>query len=169
MSAPRLLVTGSRHHDWSATDTIALLMAAQDINRMRSRRNTLMPWEPPVLVHGGANGADTGAALAAQRLGWTKEVHHAEWNRLGRTAGPIRNREMIDLGADLCLAFPNHLRGKGSRGTWGCVDLAYKAGIPVLVVWDNRVWTYDVPLDGESTFRSAIALDLPFGSSRELA
>lgn len=169
-TAPRLLVTGSRHHKWSAVDTIALLTAAQDINRMRSQRTPLMPWELPLLVHGGAKGADTGASVVACRMGWLEEVHYAEWNRLGRAAGPIRNRTMVNRGADLCLAFPDHIRGKGSYGTWGCVDLAYEAGIPVLVVWKNRLWTYDIPLHDidKMTFQSAIALDLPFGSSRTL-
>jgi hypothetical protein len=45
-------------------------------------------------------------------------------------AGPRRNREMAQAGADLCLAFP---LGK-SYGTWNCVNECKKAGIPVKVI-----------------------------------
>lgn len=54
----------------------------------------------------------------------------ADWDAHGKAAGPIRNREMAQAGADLCLAFP---LGE-SRGTWNCVNECKKAGIPVKVV-----------------------------------
>src|SRR5688572_13208175 len=43
--------------------------------------------------------------------------------------GPRRNQHMVNLGADLCLAYPYGV----SRGTRGCVRMAVKAGIPTLV------------------------------------
>lgn len=54
----------------------------------------------------------------------------ADWDKHGKAAGPIRNREMAQPGADLCLAFP---LGE-SRGTWNCVNECKKAGIPVKVI-----------------------------------
>lgn len=54
----------------------------------------------------------------------------ANWDLHGKAAGPIRNREMAQAGADLCLAFP---LGQ-SRGTWNCVNECKKAGIPVKVI-----------------------------------
>lgn len=56
--------------------------------------------------------------------------HPANWDLHGKAAGPIRNREMAQAGADLCLAFP---LGE-SRGTWNCVNECKKAGIPVKVI-----------------------------------
>jgi hypothetical protein len=56
--------------------------------------------------------------------------HPADWDQHGKAAGPIRNREMAQAGADLCLAFP---LGE-SRGTWNCVNECKKAGIPVKVI-----------------------------------
>ena len=57
-----------------------------------------------------------------------EEPHPADW-KLGRRAGPIRNQHMVDLGADLCLAFMM----PGSRGTADCVARARAAGIETRV------------------------------------
>lgn len=59
-----------------------------------------------------------------------EEAHPADW-KLGRGAGPIRNQHMVNLGADLCLAFMM----PGSRGTADCVARAREAGI------ETRVFT----------------------------
>jgi hypothetical protein len=58
------------------------------------------------------------------------EPHPADWRRHGAAAGPIRNTEMVELGADLCLAFP----GPGSTGTWDCVRKAVAAGIRTIII-----------------------------------
>lgn len=133
---PRLLITGSRAHRWTPYDSHALFLAVQEIVE---KTHAI-----PIVVHGDASGADTHAAHAAiHLLGLQTEAHPADWNTHGRAAGPIRNQEMILMGADLCLAFPDHKKGQGSRGTWGCIDLAYQADIPVLIVWERRLWVYD--------------------------
>ena len=82
---------------------------------------------PPatVIVHGGAQGADTLAGEVAKALGLTVEAHPADWQRWGRGAGPRRNAEMLALGADLVLAFP------GGRGTADMVRKARAAGVRV--------------------------------------
>lgn len=46
---------------------------------------------------------------------------------MDRGAGPRRNAAMVELGADLALAF---LRQR-SRGASGCAGLAARAGFPV--------------------------------------
>jgi len=55
------------------------------------------------------------------------EPHPADWERHGRAAGPIRNQEMADAGADLCIAFPYGI----GKGTYDMIERARKAGIPV--------------------------------------
>lgn len=55
---------------------------------------------------------------------------HADWRNRGKAAGPIRNQEMADAGADLCLAFWN---GE-SRGTLDMITRATKTGIPTRIV-----------------------------------
>lgn len=57
-------------------------------------------------------------------------VCSADWDQHGRSAGPIRNQQMVDHGADLCLAFP----GPNSKGTRDCMARARVALIPVLVM-----------------------------------
>lgn len=58
----------------------------------------------------------------------TEEPHPADWEKHGKAAGPLRNQEMVDLGADVCLAFPM----PDSRGTRDCIRRARAAGIPVI-------------------------------------
>jgi SLOG family YspA-like protein len=63
----------------------------------------------------------------------TVERYSARWD-LGKQAGPIRNRVMVNDGADMCLAF---LRN-GSRGAALTAALAREANIPTFVVpWEE--------------------------------
>lgn len=55
-------------------------------------------------------------------------------------AGHRRNAAMIALAPKLLLAMPTASKAQAkelgrSRGTWGCVDAAQRAGIPTLIVW----------------------------------
>ncbi|MHB1732993.1 MAG: DUF2493 domain-containing protein [Ferrimicrobium acidiphilum] len=77
------------------------------------------------IIHGAAPGADAWAGYIAGTLGFHVEVHPADWARHGRVAGPIRNQEMLDSGADLVIAFP------GGRGTQDMINKAESAGVPV--------------------------------------
>jgi predicted Rossmann-fold nucleotide-binding protein len=49
-----------------------------------------------LLLHGGARGADAAIGRAAHQLGWSSLVIPAQWQRHGRAAGPIRNRELLE-------------------------------------------------------------------------
>ncbi len=49
-----------------------------------------------LLLHGGARGADHAIGRAAYQLGWRVQTHAADWRRHGRTAGPIRNRLLLE-------------------------------------------------------------------------
>jgi len=80
------------------------------------------------IVHGNAAGADRLAAVAASDFGFHVEAWLADWARHGKGAGPIRNQQMLDAGADLVIAFP------GGKGTAHMVRIAREAGVPVLEV-----------------------------------
>jgi hypothetical protein len=49
-----------------------------------------------LLLHGGARGADRAIGRAAQQLGWRVQALAADWRRYGRSAGPIRNRLLLE-------------------------------------------------------------------------
>lgn len=86
----------------------------------------------PVLVHGGARGADLMASAIARRLGFEVEEHRAHWRPEGvynPGAGLARNQEMVKLGADVCLAFIKDY----SRGATHCVTMAQQAGIYTVI------------------------------------
>lgn len=84
-----------------------------------------------VIRHGAARGADRIADEIARELGLKTWAFVAEWDRLGRGAGRVRNLAMLDTQPipSLVLAFPT----KASRGTWHTVREAKKRGIPVSV------------------------------------
>jgi hypothetical protein len=81
------------------------------------------------IIHGDASGADSLAGKWAEKKNIQVEKYPADWKALGRAAGPIRNKQMIDEGKpDLVVAFP------GGRGTSNMVSLTKKSGIDLLEV-----------------------------------
>ncbi|HET7640132.1 MAG TPA: SLOG family protein [Ktedonobacteraceae bacterium] len=87
--------------------------------------------EDVTLIHGGARGADQLAGECAAAFGWDVEVWVPQWEEYGKSAGYIRNQEMVDEGADLCIAFIRD----NSRGTAHCGLAAEKAGIPTIWIY----------------------------------
>lgn len=123
----RVLVTGSRN--WQAIGTVRGALD-EILNSLPSER-------PLVVVHGDCvTGADIMAKVWAlttftpqdtddyERV--TEEAHPAAWHVHGNKAGPIRNKAMVDAGADIALAFIRN----GSRGASHTAHLAEQAGIP---------------------------------------
>lgn len=115
----RILVTGSRtwtNRNWLSMELISA--AAETAGGL----------EVPVTLVSGAcpRGADRIAEELAKSWDWTVERHPADWKAYGKAAGFIRNQQMVDLGADICLAFVRN----GSRGATHCGQAAERAGIP---------------------------------------
>jgi len=89
----------------------------------------------PTIVEGGAAGADRLAREAAESLGLESETYYADWNKYGKAAGHIRNRDMLNLGADMVLAFKDNFDWSFSRGgTENMVRIAKEAGVPAYVI-----------------------------------
>lgn len=85
------------------------------------------------IVSGGAKGADAMAARYAEETGLPLKIFAADWRRLGRAAGPIRNRDLVAY-ADCVLAFWD---GK-SGGTRDAIAAAAKLGKPCTVYRIDR-------------------------------
>ena len=116
----RILVTGSR--DWPYAQVVY-----DELSRIAQEHGNI------TVVEGACpTGSDQFAHV------WVKdqqfsgsdtvgERHPADWAKHGKAAGPLRNQEMVDLGADLCLVFCLN----SSRGTLDCARRAQAAGIRV--------------------------------------
>jgi hypothetical protein len=110
--AYRVLVTGSRTWDDAGVTAGVLATHYRD---------------GAVLVSGACpRGADALAEEYWGLLGGKIERHPADWSTYGKRAGFRRNAEMVNAGADLCVAF---IRDH-SRGASHCAGLARAAGIP---------------------------------------
>ena len=121
----RLLVCGGRDYDAADAFNHLEAFALGDIEYVTG----VMPAHVDCLIHGGARGADEGAAQ------WGKSEHikvlefKADWKKHGKAAGPIRNQRMIDEGKpDVAIAFA------GGRGTKDMVSRLRAAGVPVMQV-----------------------------------
>ena len=113
----RVLVTGCR--DW--VDNFTVWRALDTVADENQSEDGIQ-----VVVGDCKTGADKFASVWGSRK---PEKHYANWDRFGMGAGPKRNTEMVNSGADLCLAFwDGH-----SRGTHDCIQKAVCAGIPVRI------------------------------------
>src|SRR6478735_7027352 len=120
----RILITGSR--EW--VDRNVIHRAVSEWTRDNVPQNEVV-----TLVHGDASrGADRMARDFARAMWWIEEeAHPADWSWGSKGAGHERNQLMVDLGADVCLAF---VQGK-ANGTRDCIKKAHAAGIPVVVYY----------------------------------
>lgn len=129
----RVLVTGSRDFSDARTVMRGITVAIETLIAKFPEDKEI------VIIHGAAKGADalaenyvhnTAQYLTSKGYRIRQEKHPANWDKHGRAAGPIRNQEMVDKGADICVAFVKV--GAANRGTTDCANRARKAGIEVL-------------------------------------
>jgi hypothetical protein len=131
----RVLVTGSR--DWDQPERVTEALNECMVTAAGCSYSRL------VVVHGD-NPAGTDATAKAwvfepyHTMPVIEEPHQANWGKHGKAAGPLRNQEMADSGANYYLAFigpcakpdcPNR-EPHGSHGATDCVIRAVKARIP---------------------------------------
>lgn len=118
----RAIIAGGRHYILTDNDRAALddLCATFGIGEV---------------ISGGATGADAGGEHWAKDRGIPVRVFHADWQRHGRAAGPLRNAAMADYlakspGHRLCILFP------GGDGTESMRAEAVKRGIHIVDAGD---------------------------------
>jgi hypothetical protein len=132
----RVLCTGSRR--W--TDVARIGQEIEIMARTIRAQNG-----SPLFVHGACpDGADLLVEKYCRTIGnYATERHPADWKAFPKLAGYKRNQDMVNLGADYCLAFcmfcekpecrPNdHI----THGTKDCIERAEFSKIPVIQVWD---------------------------------
>jgi len=101
--------------------------------------------EPFSVIEGGATGADSYASRwADQKILDARPymVEHlrfnADWNKYGKSAGPIRNQQMLEEGKpDFVIGFSDDI--KNSRGTKHMLTIAKKAGIKTILIGNFNV------------------------------
>lgn len=132
----RILVTGSRK--WKNR----LLLSAALVAASGESLN-----EDVTVVHGAGGNADMMADREARSYMFHVEPHRADWQAPCRetckpghrktkndreycpAAGNYRNQEMVDAGADICLAF--YQPDAANIGTNDCVNRCIRAGIKI--------------------------------------
>lgn len=80
-----------------------------------------------IIIHGDCRGADKLAGFAAEEMHLRVRVYPADWERYGRGAGIIRNKQMLDQKPHLVIGF--HRNIKKSKGTANMLKIAREAGI----------------------------------------
>jgi len=122
MAGRRIAIVGSRHYPRS--DLVAAFVAS-------------LPADA-VVVSGGAAGIDSFAEGAATARGLSTLIFRADWDGLGRKAGPIRNGQIV-VASDEIVAFWD----TRSRGTLHTIVTALEQRKPVRIFDANGV---EVPL-----------------------
>lgn len=81
------------------------------------------------IITGDCRGTDTLAQKYAINNNLQLIIHKANWDKYGKRAGPMRNKEIV-INADYLIAFVS----KESIGTWHTIKLAKEKGIPIKLV-----------------------------------
>lgn len=111
----RILICGDRN--WN------------DFLLIRKTLERIGPKKIKLVISGGATGADYIAETVARILGIKVLIFPANWNKFGRAAGPIRNRQMLKEGKpSWVIAFHDTIK-KDSKGTKDMLAAAEKAGV----------------------------------------
>ena len=111
---------------------IILICGDRNWNDKELIRSMIRDKMPDLVIVGDARGADIQAYECCKEDGFTVISVDAKWWKYGMAAGPIRNREMLDLKPNLVLAFHDDLAH--SKGTLDTVTEAKRLGIKVQVI-----------------------------------
>lgn len=84
------------------------------------------------IVSGGASGADALGEAYAILNGIQIKMFNADWNKHGRAAGPIRNRQMAEYADALIVVWDGT-----SKGTKNMIDEMHKQKKPVHIILFN--------------------------------
>ena len=90
-----------------------------------------------IVINGVAKGADLAGDKAAKQYGFEVLEFPADWAQFSRSAGPIRNSQILREGKPTrVVAYHNDLQN--SRGTKHMVSISLKKGVPVYL--NVKLW-----------------------------
>jgi hypothetical protein len=112
----KVLVCGSR--GWESVWQVRMVYS--ELDRIK----------PTEIISGGARGADRVAEVWAKSNSVPITVFTPDWEKYGRSAGILRNNQMLDTNPDLVLAFWDGL----SKGTKHTIDEARRRDMRVEVI-----------------------------------
>ena len=115
----RVIIAGTR----SFNDYELLRTSCNNLLSVKQRTHTV------VIISGTARGADQMGERYAHERGYDVQQFPANWERDGKAAGFIRNRQMADV-ADALIAFWDGM----SNGTKNMIDNARRKGLTVRVI-----------------------------------
>lgn len=110
------------------------------VNRARIARALAKLPKDTEIIHGACEGADEIAGEEAKKLGLKVREFPADWDNLGKKAGPIRNRKMLDEKPTFVMAFHNTI--EASKGTIDTMREAKRRGIRVLLLTTEKSYEY---------------------------
>jgi cysteine synthase len=119
MALTKVIIAGSRH--FSNYDLLKF-----KCNRILRGLST----DEVQIVSGGAKGADKLGEQYAKEHGFDCVKFPANWDKHGKAAGPIRNKQMAEY-SDCLIAFWN---GSTSGGTSNMIKTANKLGLEVRII-----------------------------------
>lgn len=127
----RIIVAGGR--DFNNKELLTLKLTDWIINLYLSR-----DWSDEAVsiefISGNASGADKLGEEFAKEYLYPLKLFPAEWNKYGKAAGPIRNKQMAEYASEsdkgVLFAFWD---GK-SRGTKNMIDNATQLGLEIYIV-----------------------------------
>lgn len=123
----RILVTGSRKHPESWIPQINSTMNSAYIEYISAGY-------PVMFIFGDATGVDAAAKDFCLDAKVPYSVYEAHWSLYDKSAGPIRNQQMIDTKPQLVLAFWD---GE-SKGTLDTITRALAKGLNTHVIFPNN-------------------------------
>lgn len=115
-----ILISGDR--DWTDEEAIR-----DGLEQLTPDRNHYQD----IIIEGGARGADRLSKKVGEELGFYVKEMSADWDKYGRSAGPIRNRGMLSKMPRYVLAFHDDI--EHSKGTKDCINEALRRGFLVFL------------------------------------
>lgn len=114
----KLIVAGSR----TFTDYSKLKASLDNLLKNTDKKDV-------TIISGAANGADSLGERYAKENQLKLEIYKADWERFGKSAGYIRNKEMADVATHLCLFWDGV-----SKGSKHMLDIAKEKGLEIRVI-----------------------------------